>query len=165
MKQFDLVAKTTAGELMATFKAEDDVPTSLLMGAVLLHEQVQPHARALGLDRAETLLVTTPSRLDIPPGFTIVFPDGVRVVGPIRVSQIVGVPQQFAGRKLTHGLAVAVVYREEPTLDDINDEDDEEPEVLAPVIPITKYSRPVHTPPGQRINYTTPGYNGTFAVN
>lgn len=169
MKQFGVVAKTAIGELMATFKAEDDIPTSLLLGAVMLHDQVQPHARALGLDRAETLLATTPSRLEIPPGFTISFPDGVYITGPIHVSQIVGVPREFAGRKLTHGLAVAVVYHKEPPsglAQDVcdNEEDDDEHDALAPVIPITKYTPPI----GQRISYVAaPSYNGsgTFSVN
>lgn len=141
MKQYDVVAKTEIGELLATFRAEDDLPSSLLLGVVMTHNQVLPHARRMSLDRANTLLIATPSRLQMEKGFTIVFPDGVRLVGPTTEPRLTGLPPQYEGRTLVHDLRIAAIYRVEPQ-SDVDDEHDDTTAEFAPV-----------------------GHNGLFSVN
>jgi hypothetical protein len=125
VKKYDVVVKTDIGELLATLDAPDNIPTGLLLQAVMTHQQLLPHFVRLDANSARTLLITTPNRLTLPPGITIVFHDGVNINGPLRPSPIPNVPQEFAGVQLTSNLAVLVTYRVDVE-DDEDDEDDDD---------------------------------------
>lgn len=114
MKKYDVLVRTDAGDLTATLDAENNIPTGLLLQAVMSHQQLLPHLIQLGANGATTLLVTTPNRLTLSPGLTIVFSDGVNINGPIKPSPIPNVPQAFSGVQLMHNLAALVVYRVDP---------------------------------------------------
>lgn len=114
MKAYDVVVKTAIGELLATLDAEDHIPTGLILQAVMSHQQTYPHLTALGANHAEVLMVTSIRRLQLPPGLTVVFHDGVNINGPIKPSPIPNVPKAFAGVTLTHNLAVVITYRVDP---------------------------------------------------
>lgn len=111
MKTYDVVVKTEVGELMATLQAPDNIPTGILLQAVMTHQQLVPHLIRLEANEAEVLLITTVHRLQLPPGLTVVFPDGVNINGPIKPSPIPNVPKEFDGVQLTYNLAVLVTYR------------------------------------------------------
>lgn len=118
MRKFDVVVKTNTGALTATLDAEETTPTGLLLQAVMSHRQLLPHLVRLGANQATTLVITTPNRLTLPPGLTIVFPSGVNINGPIYPSPIPNVPAKFAGVQLTSNLTALVTYTVEPNLDD-----------------------------------------------
>jgi hypothetical protein len=109
-RTFDVVVVTPRGDLKATFNAEEDIPTGLLIQAVMSHQQLLPHLVQLDANAATTLLITTPNRLELPPGFSIVFSDGVNINGPIVPSPIPNVPREFNGVQLTSGLRAVVTY-------------------------------------------------------
>lgn len=124
MKTYDVVVKTAIGELMATLNAPESIPTGLILQAVMSHQQLLPHLVSLKANSAETLLITSLHRLQLPPGFTVVFHDGVNINGPLEPSPIPNVPPQFSGVQLTYNLAALVTYRVDP--EDSDDEDDED---------------------------------------
>lgn len=114
MRRFDVVVKTATGALTATLDAEETTPTGLLLQAVMSHQQLVPHLIQLGANQANTLVITTPNRLELPPGLTIVFANGVNINGPIHPSPVPNVPAQFAGVRLTNNLAALVTYLVDP---------------------------------------------------
>lgn len=125
MKTYDVVVKTAIGELLATLDAPENIPTGLLLQAVMSHQQTVPHLTALKANQAETLLVTSLHRLQLPPGFTVVFHDGVNINGPLMPSPVPNMPKEFDGVQLTYNLAVVVTYRMNPDESLIDDDDDE----------------------------------------
>lgn len=114
MRTFDVVIKTDSGELLATLDAPETIPTGLLLQAVMTHEQFVPHLARLGANGATTILVTTPNRLTLPPGFTVVFSSGVNINGPVKPSPVPNVPPQFHGVQLTYNLKAIATYRIDP---------------------------------------------------
>ncbi len=110
MLKYDIIIRTTRGNLQATLEAEPGIPTGLLLQAVMSHQQLVPLLVDLGVNEATTLLISTPSRLTAPPGLTVAFTDGVTVSGPMKPSPVVGVPDRFRGITLTHNLAAVVTY-------------------------------------------------------
>lgn len=126
MRKFDVVIKTDIGHLSATLESPTDIPTGLLLQAVMSHQQLLPHLIKLGANGANTLLVNTPSRMDLRPGFTIVFHDGVSMNGPLNPSPVENVPRAFDGVQLTYGLRAEVNYLVNP--DGENDDTGEYPE-------------------------------------
>jgi hypothetical protein len=110
-RTFDVVVVTPRGDLKATFNAEEGIPTGLLIQAVMSHQQLFPHLLQLNANAATTLLITTPNRLELPPGFSIVFSDGVNINGPLHPSPIPNVPHEFNGVQLTSGLRAVVTYK------------------------------------------------------
>jgi hypothetical protein len=123
MKTYDVVVKTDKGELSATLQGMPGVPTGLLMQAVMSHQQLLPHLQRIDANAADIMLVVTPSRLELPPGLTIVFNDGVNINGPLTPSPIPNVPPQFHGVQLTANLAALVVYK--VAIDEELEDDDE----------------------------------------
>lgn len=111
MRNFDVVVVTPRGDLKATFSAEERIPTGLLIQAVMSHQQLFPHLLQLDANAATTLLITTPNRLELPPGFSIVFSDGVNINGPLLPRPIPNVPPEFNGVQLTSGLRAVVTYK------------------------------------------------------
>jgi hypothetical protein len=111
MRTFDFVVVTPRGDFKAILNAEEGIPTGLLVQAVMSHEQLRPHLVELAANTATTMLITTPNRLELPPGLSIVFPDGVNINGPIRPSPIPNVPAEFNGVQLTSGLRAVVTYK------------------------------------------------------
>lgn len=110
MRTFDVVVVTPRGDLKATFNAEETIPTGLLVQAVLSHQQLFPHLLQLNANAATTMVITTPNRLELPPGFSIVFHDGVNINGPLNPSPIPNVPREFSGVQLTSGMRAVVTY-------------------------------------------------------
>lgn len=110
MRTFDVVVVTPRGDLKATFQASDNIPTGLLIQAVMSHQQLFPHLLQLDANAATTLLITTPNRLELPPGVSIVFHDGVNINGPLKPSPIPNVPREYAGVQLTSGMRAVVTY-------------------------------------------------------
>src|SRR4051812_2870960 len=121
MRKFDVVVKTSTGALTATLEAEDEIPTGLILQAVMSHQQLGPHLGRLSANSADTLVITTPNRLTLPPGLSIVFPDGVSINGKMNPSPIPNVPAQFAGVRLTHNLAALVQYTVDPETEDTDE--------------------------------------------
>lgn len=122
MKTYDVVMKSARGDVKATLDAPPNIPTGLILQAVMSHQQLLPHFVALRANEAETLLITTPNRLELPPGLSIVFCDGVNINGPIKPSPVPNVPNEFHGVQLTYNLAAVVTYTAE-FRDDFEDED------------------------------------------
>lgn len=114
MKTYDVVVKTAIGALTATLDAPENIPTGILLQAVMSHQQLVPHLVKLDANHSDTLLITTPNRLALPPGLTIVFPGGVNINGPILPSSVPNVPPQFNGVQLTYNLAALVTYTTDP---------------------------------------------------
>lgn len=110
MQKYDIVIRSERGALQATLYGEPGVPTGLLLQAVMTHEQLVPHLTELEANSATTILITTPSRQELPPGLTVVFHDGVNINGPIYPSPVGPVPEQFRGITITHTLAALVTY-------------------------------------------------------
>lgn len=127
MKTYDVLVRTDIGELSASFEAQPDIPTGLLLQAVMSHQQLVPHLVNLKANGATALAVVHPSRLTLPPGLTIVFPDGVNINGPIKPSPVPNVPPQFDGVQLTSHLAALVVYKVDSEPEDNLDDTDFEP--------------------------------------
>jgi hypothetical protein len=123
MTKYDVVMLAERGNVHATLEAEEGIPTGLLLQAVMSHQQVVPHMVQLDANAARTLMISTPSRLEVPRGITVVFPDGVNINGPLNPSPVANVPTEFEGVKLTSNMAVAVVYNVEPDDDDGGDDD------------------------------------------
>lgn len=123
MKTYDVVVVTDRGDVRATLNAEDHIPTGLLLQAVMSHQQLLPHFVALDANKSSTLLITTNHRLQLPPGLTVVFNDGVNINGPILPSPIPNVPPQFSGVQLTSNLAALVTYHVELVSQPEPDED------------------------------------------
>lgn len=123
MRNFDVLVKTDIGEISSTLQAEDDIPTGLLLQAVMSHQQLLPHFVAIGANQASVLAAVTPGRLQLPPGLTVVFADGVNINGPLKPSPIPNVPEQFGGRTLTHGLTSLVVYKRDPAATESDDDE------------------------------------------
>lgn len=111
MRTFDVVVVTPRGDLKATFNANESIPTGLLIQAVMSHQQLLPHLVQLDANQATTLFITTPNRLELPPGFSIVFHDGVNINGPLNPSPIPNVPREYAGVQLTSGMHAVVTYK------------------------------------------------------
>lgn len=110
MKTYDVLVKTARGQLMATLDGEPGIPTGLYLQAVMSHQQLVPHLVELRANEADTLLVTTPNRMSLPPGLNVQFQGGVSIGGPLHPSPVPNVPREFAGRTLTHNLRAVVVY-------------------------------------------------------
>lgn len=110
MKTYDVLVKTARGQLMATLDGEPGIPTGLYLQAVMSHKQLVPHLVELRANEADTLLVTTPNRMSLPPGLNVQFQGGVSIGGPLHPSPVPNVPREFIGRTLTHNLRAVVVY-------------------------------------------------------
>jgi len=83
MRNFDVVVKTPRGHLTYTVEVGDTIPAGLVLEGALTHPQVSDALKRLDMSLATTIAVHTPSQLQIPPGFTVVMPDGVNFNGPM----------------------------------------------------------------------------------
>jgi len=114
MKTYDVVVVTERGDVKAVTSADDSIPTGLVLQAVMSHQQLVPHFSQLDANHAGTILITDRRRLELPPGLTVLFANGVNINGQLKPSPVYNVPPQFDGVQLTSSTSALVTYRVDP---------------------------------------------------